>query len=168
MPFKPLFGHFWLVLTFFWLVLSHLWPYLGLSGAILWPFWGRDHFRVILDHFWVDPGSFWGSIRRHFGVTLESFGIVLASFWGRFGLVFTPFWGLFCTLLGPFLDHLAHFLAIITVILRFFFWWYFAKLTANLGKMKQENAKYANFCQNSYTKLFKNKPFFGYKTLVLL
>ena len=34
------------------------------------------HFCVILDHFWVDPGSLWGH-----------FGIILASFWCRFRIV---------------------------------------------------------------------------------
>ena len=46
--------------------------------------WG--HLWVILDHFWVDPGSF----RYH-----------LASFWG-FGVTLTSFWGLYWAFLDPF------------------------------------------------------------------
>ena len=56
------------------------------------------HFGVILDHFLVDPESFWG----HLGIILASFwhhvGLVLVSFWPHFGLLWTildPFWALF-------------------------------------------------------------------------
>ena len=59
------------------------------------PKWAKNrskigHFGVILDHFWVDPGSLWGHL-----------GIVLASFWGRFGVVLTPFSGLFGVVFDP-------------------------------------------------------------------
>ena len=55
------------------------------------------HFGVILDQFWVDPGSFWGHLGHR-----EHFGIVLASFWGRFDLVLASFSGRFWCAFDPF------------------------------------------------------------------
>ena len=49
------------------------------------------HFRVILDHFWVDPGHFGG----HLGIILASFWHPFGSFWRRFELIFPPFWCIF-------------------------------------------------------------------------
>ena len=67
------------------------------------------HFWVILDHSWVDPGSFWGHL-----------GIILASFWHHFGVVFVSFGPHFEAFLGPCLYHFGLFFcpfqAIFTVI----------------------------------------------------
>ena len=63
----------------------------GPIWIIAGPFWDQHRvISVILDHFWVILGTFWG----HFKIILTSFlgcfHIVLASFWGRFGDVFNP------------------------------------------------------------------------------
>ena len=76
------------------------WPKIG-------PKWAKNrskigHFGVILDHFWVDPGSFRGhlgiilaSFWHHFGVVLVSFRPHFEAFLGPFGAIFGPFLGLF-------------------------------------------------------------------------
>ena len=68
----------------------------GPIWVIAGPFWDQHRvISVILDHFWVILGTFWG----HFKIILTSFlgcfHIVLASFWGRFWDVFNPFFGVF-------------------------------------------------------------------------
>ena len=58
----------------------------------------NGHFGVILDYFWVNPGSFWGRL----GIILASFWhyfrVVLVSFWPRFEAFWGAFWGYFWTI----------------------------------------------------------------------
>ena len=111
-------------------------------------------------------GVILGSLRDHFGT-------VLASFWGRFGVVLTPFEAYLGSFFGPLLDiygpFLDHFWAIVTAILRFF-WYCFGKLSAKLSQTMQKKEK---ICKRlpKFTKMVQNcakKPLFTYKTLVLL
>ena len=106
------------------------------------------------DHFWGDfgpfaggdPGSLWG----HFGIVLAScpmcFGVVLTPFVAFLGYSLGAFWTVF----------VAHFQAIFTVILRFFY-----DVLEVEFKIKQNNAREgknmqtsAKICQK-YAKLCK-------------
>ena len=94
-------------------LLNRFWPPFDPFLIHFDPIWGHigpfsDDFGVILDHFSVDPGSFWGHL-----------GIILASFWHHFGVVFASFWtrfrAFYCVFdtfgrfLGPFLAKSGHF-----------------------------------------------------------
>ena len=135
---------FWMVfrllLTFFEPFLDHFWPYLRPYRAIFGLFFipKHGHIGVILNHFGVDPGSFWGHL-----------GISVASFWHHFGVLLTTFWGL----LGPFWPTLDHFLGHVSPFLGHVydhfecFWWHFWELDCNINQ--NDAKKHANFCRNS-------------------
>ena len=134
-------------------------PFLTLSGL----------YRAIFGQFWDQKNTNIGVVVfGDFGPFLGHLGTILASFWGSFGVVLTPFWDLFGPVLPilfcPFLDHFYDHVAV-------FFYWFLGKLTATLSNVMQVKAEVCNFPPNltkKYAKLCKNKPFFGYKILVLL
>ena len=112
---------------------------------------------MILDHFWVDPGSFGGHL-----------GIVLASFWHHFrvvfGVVLTLLWGRF----GPFLVIFGHFSGCFYGLFVYFLWC-IRTFNTKMGKMKQYNAKICNFpaklTKNGQTCAKQKSPFSSVKRL---
>ena len=126
-------------------------PFFTLSG------WG------ILGHFGTKIGSFWG----HFGIVVASFsGIILGSFWCCFDPILRHLGALFRLFFDHFLrSYLRSFCS--------FFLEMFCEVDC---KIKQYDAREGKNMQNSakihqnYAKLStkKTRPFFAYKTIVLL
>ena len=139
----------WLLNHFdpFWGCVGPYWDHFGTKiGPFLGDFW------VILDHFWVDPGSLW----LHLGIILESFWCrfdpILRPFLALFELFLDHFWAILSRFWGRFYGHFAIFFVM--------FWEVECNIQQNdarEGKTMQTSAK----IHQIYAKLCKNKLFFS-------